>query len=179
MSNLNDETITTNNHATNTEGVEHTITNMEKYENYKTQFERLTLAMNNHFYLEAIFIEYAIIEDRTTSILRYEGNEIHDNGHVSLDKKLKKIARLARQNTANTPWIARYFSDDNSHQLINKIKCWKDKNRNPLTHKLMTIITTTKGLQDIAEEGECLCKELSNQATNYKRMVERHKSSSL
>ena len=37
------------------------ITNMEKYGNYKEQMGRLKKAMDNHFLLEALFIEYAII----------------------------------------------------------------------------------------------------------------------
>jgi hypothetical protein len=41
--------------------------NMQKYENYKEQMNRLKKAMANAFYLEALFIEYAIMEDRTES----------------------------------------------------------------------------------------------------------------
>ena len=40
-----------------------TITNTQKYENYKEQFKRLKRALNEGFNLEAIFIEYAILED--------------------------------------------------------------------------------------------------------------------
>ena len=38
--------------------------NQQKYENYKEQAIRLKKAINAKFYLEAVFIEYAIIEDR-------------------------------------------------------------------------------------------------------------------
>lgn len=41
--------------------------NMQKYLNYKEQMGRLKKAIANSFYLEAIFIEYAIIEDRLES----------------------------------------------------------------------------------------------------------------
>ena len=51
----------------------HHITGQEKYYNYKEQFERLNKALKNEFYLEAIFIEYAILEDRTESVLRHAG----------------------------------------------------------------------------------------------------------
>ena len=44
--------------------------NMQKYENQKEQFKRLNRAMDQCFYLEAMFIAYAILEDRTESILR-------------------------------------------------------------------------------------------------------------
>ena len=45
--------------------------NLQKYENYKEQFKRLNRALTNGFNLEALFIEYAIMEDRTESILRH------------------------------------------------------------------------------------------------------------
>ena len=54
--------------------------NIQKYENYKEQFKRLDRALKLGFYLEAIFIEYAIMEDRTSSILRYEDNSVKPKG---------------------------------------------------------------------------------------------------
>ena len=49
------------------------IDNMQKYENYRVQIGRLKKALKEHFYLEAIFIEYAIMEDRLEAILRHAG----------------------------------------------------------------------------------------------------------
>lgn len=152
------------------------ITNMEKYENYKNQFQRLNRAMKNHFYLEAIAIEYAIIEDRTTSILAYEGNNRRRCDNMSLHNKLNKIKNCANYSTPLRPWIGRYFSDDNSNKLIDRITDWKDYQRNRPTHRLMKILVTTEELHNYAENGKALCKELSNRANNYKRMVERKNS---
>ena len=45
------------------------LTNMEKYANYREQMERLNRAMKERFFLEAMFIEYAVMEDRCESIL--------------------------------------------------------------------------------------------------------------
>ena len=50
---------------------EPTIDNQQKYENYREPFQRLNKALANGFNLEAMFIEYAIMEDRTESILRH------------------------------------------------------------------------------------------------------------
>lgn len=50
--------------------------NMQKYANYKEQMGRLSKALTQGFFLEAIFIEYAILEDRLESILRHSGNGI-------------------------------------------------------------------------------------------------------
>ena len=70
--------------------------NIQKQLNYREQFKRLDKALNNNFYLEALFIEYAIMEDRTESILRYEGNEIKvkEGSFISINRKLDKIKRL-------------------------------------------------------------------------------------
>ena len=47
--------------------------NNQKYNNYREQFKRLDRSLKNEFYLEALFIEYAIIEDRTESVLKHAG----------------------------------------------------------------------------------------------------------
>ena len=69
---------------------EEIINNMDKYNNYKTQMGRLKRAISSQFYLEALFIEYAIIEDRAEAILLYENNSIKEKeGHpVSINRKL-------------------------------------------------------------------------------------------
>lgn len=172
MSELNDKTIPTTQPATNAPGNEPIITNMEMYQNYKTQFERLKLAMENHFYLEAIFIEYAIMEDRTRAILGYEGNEIikkSEREHIGIAKKVRKIINISQPGSV----IGTYFSDD----LMNQLLVWINQ-RNGYIHALMRKITTTEGLRDFAERGGKLCRELSNRATAYRRMVEKHRSES-
>ena len=140
--------------------------NMQKYENYKEQMNRLKKAMANAFYLEALFIEYAIMEDRAEAILRYEGNEINaKNGFVSIDKKLNKIIKIAEQKRSLPN---KYFSDD----LIGRIAAWKEE-RNRLIHALMKQSLTTEELRGLAETGQTLIRELCNRANNYKRAVAR------
>ena len=141
--------------------------NMQKYDNYREQFNRLKKALKNEFYLEALFIEYAIIEDRAESILRYEGNEIHSKDFVSLDRKLKKITKIAEQKKSLPN---RYFSDD----LIATVTNWKEE-RNKLIHALMKQKLTTQELSDFAHSGYKLTRELTDRARNYKRAVERRK----
>ncbi len=141
--------------------------NMQKHFNYKEQFKRLKKAIDNKFYLEAIFIEYAIIEDRAESILRYENNEIKSDSFVSIDRKLKRISKLS-ENKKSLPH--RYFSDG----IINEILKWKE-NRNKMIHALMKQHLTTQVLEEIAMTGEILTKEICKRSTNYKRAVERQK----
>ena len=139
--------------------------NIQKYENYKEQFKRLNKAIDNKFYLEALFISYAIIEDRSEAILSYEGNEINSKNFVSINKKLIKIKKLAEQKKTLPQ---KYFSDS----LIDDILAWKEV-RNGLIHSLMKQSLTTEELEKAAEDGRRLARELSNRATNYKRAVGR------
>ncbi len=141
--------------------------NMLKYENYREQNKRLNKALQNEFYLEAVFIEYAIMEDRTESILRYEGNEIQSNRFVSIDKKIKEIKKLLVDEEC---LAGRYFTDEFMDQLLS----WKNQ-RNGLIHALIKRNTTTQELIDLAEEGRILTKDLCRLSTNYKRAVERKK----
>lgn len=63
------------------------------------------------------------------------------------------------------PWICRYFSDDNSNHLIERIRVWK-RNRDAFTHsKLFRQITTTEELKGIAEDGANLCKNYAIKQT--------------
>ena len=144
------------------------ISNEEKQNNYKIQFQRLKKAMGNNFYLEAVFIEYAIMEDRSESILAYEGNEIvpkNEREFVSFKRKKNRIEKLAE---CKGSIIGRYFSDG----FLQQVQEWVD-GRNSIIHALLKKNTTTEELREFAEEGENLCKELRNRANNYKRMVQR------
>lgn len=145
-----------------------TISNKQKQLNYQEQFKRLDRALKQGFYLEAMFIEYAIIEDRCDSVLRYEGNQINSKNFVSIDKKLGKISKIAEQKKTLPN---RYFSDS----LIDDIVAWKGE-RNSLIHALLKKELTTEGLEKVAVEGYELARKLCNKANNYKRAIERKKT---
>lgn len=148
---------------------EHTIDGQQKYLNYKEQFGRLSRALANEFYLEAIFIEYAILEDRTQSLLEH-------GGHWSACKKKcgKKPGIHAKlnfiQNLAANPShpLNKYFADD----LTDKLLAWKDK-RNPLIHALLKQKLGPDDLKNVATEGSELVKELRNRVTKHNRAVDR------
>jgi hypothetical protein len=67
--------------------------NTQKYETYKSIHESLSKALKYGFYYEAIFLEYAVVEDRLASVLKYAGIPYIDkNGQdVSISKKLNLI----------------------------------------------------------------------------------------
>lgn len=138
--------------------------NEQKHYNYKVQSQRLKKALEYGFLLEAVFIEYAMMEDRTEAILRYEGNDIKGD-HVSINKKINTIKKIAeeKKSLAN-----KYFKEEFLDQLVE----WKNK-RNTIMHAMMKQSMTTEGLLELALEGQQLVKDLNRISTNYKRAVER------
>ena len=140
--------------------------NIQKYNNYKEQMTRLKKALSNGFYLEAIFIEYAIMEDRLESALRHGNNwNPKPDRIVSLDRKCRNVAQMA----ANKKNLAhRYFSAE----LTDSVLMWKE-NRNTLIHALLKQSLHTEDLQAVAEEGQGIVKQLCSKTTSFKRAVER------
>ena len=67
------------------------ISNMQKYFNYQEQMVRLKKAMAAQFYLEAIFIEYAVMEYRLESILRHSG-VFNPERHSTIQAKLRRVS---------------------------------------------------------------------------------------
>ncbi len=115
--------------------------NMQKYENYKEQMNRLKKAMANAFYLEALFIEYAIMEDRTESLLLHAGKWEAYLNHIrgrepKISTKISYFKKLAEQKKSIPN---KYFSDD----LLDRILQWKEE-RNRLIHALMKQNLTTQ-----------------------------------
>ena len=140
--------------------------NMQKYANYKTQMGRLKKALSYQFYLEAIFIEYAILEDRLESVLRHSGNWNPKPGTFpALDYKRKKIAKLAEE---RKNLIRKYFPVE----ITDRIETWKNE-RNRVIHALMKQSLHTEDLSKIAREGETLTKLVCNKSTQYNRALER------
>ena len=146
--------------------------NMQKYENYKEQFKRLNRAMDQCFYLEAMFIAYAILEDRTESILRHaekwDAYIKSRKGHnATIDSKIRYIQKQAEQRKT---LMNKYFSDD----LLDLVLIWKEE-RNRMIHALMKQLLTTEELFELAEQGKMLARQLTNRSGNFSRAVERKK----
>lgn len=130
------------------------LTNMQKYANYKEQMERLNRAMKEHFFLEAMFIEYAVMEDRCESTLTHAG-VFRPDRHFTIVRKLRRIEALTQSNAT----AKRYFSQD----LIDRLLAWKDK-RNAFIHALMKQTFTGEELEGIVHEGLTLTKTLCSRA---------------
>ena len=144
--------------------------NMLKYENYKEQFKRLNRALLNGFNLEAMFIEYAIMEDRTESILHHA--EMWENylksrkgKDVTIDSKIKYIIKLS-ENKKDV--LHKYFSDD----LLKQILDWKNE-RNRLIHALLKQELAHNEVLGLAEKGNILTKSLKSRSSNYNRRIDK------
>jgi len=139
------------------------VSNYQKYENYKEQAVRLKKAINSKFYLEALFIEYAIIEDRFESALRHSGVIIGGGKYVGLNRKLSKMEAVAREKKS---LANKYFKPE----LFESVKLWKEE-RNRLMHALMKQSLTTEELQNLSEKGQLLVKKLCSVTTSYNRKI--------
>lgn len=139
------------------------LTNIQKYENYKAQMGRLNQAIKERFFLEAMFIEYAIMEDRCESILTHAGVFRADR-HITITRKVRRLEALCQSSE-----IARkYFSQE----LLESILVWKEK-RNQFIHTLMKQTFTGEELEAFILEGQTIIKTLSSKSTSYKRALER------
>ena len=141
--------------------------NHQKYENYRVQSRRLASALRSGFYLEAVFIEYAIIEDRLESALTHAG-AFNPKKQGTITSKLTKLEKLCE----NRRGLARrYFTAE----LLAAIRAWKDR-RNPLVHELMKQRATTADFEAVAREGEALVKTLKSKVGSFNRAVDRERA---
>lgn len=142
--------------------------NMQKYRNYQTQFSRLNKALREEFYLEAIFIAYAIIEDRTESILRHTGKwEAYEKSRrgraVTLDSKIRYIQKMAEEKKS----LANRCLADGTLQRIWE---WKEE-RNRMIHALMKQALSDGELAELAATGKELACNLRTKVNNLNRAI--------
>lgn len=147
--------------------------NQLKYENYREQFKRLNSALNNGFNLEAMFIEYAIMEDRTESILhhseKWEEYLTYRRGRgPTIDSKIRYIKKMAEEKKS---LLHKYFPDD----LLDQILTWKE-DRNRLIHALLKQQLEHNEISTLAMRGKQLADELRKRAGNYNRAIDRRKA---
>ena len=130
------------------------MNNYEKNLKYRSLNGMLAKALRYEFYYEAIFIEYAIIEDRTSSLLRHANITIYD---PTLNNKIKAIK-------FNRKFKDSYIKKHLSLELLDSIKDWKNK-RNALIHDLINLSYSNDDIKKIALEGYQIIKTLSNKST--------------
>ena len=151
---------------------DYTISNEQKQANYTEQFRRLKLALKNGFNLEAMFIEYAILEDRTESILLHADLwdayiKSRKGREPNIDSKIKYIQKRAENK--KDP-LHKYFADD----LLDRVLAWKEE-RNRMIHALLKQQLTEEDVTRIASEGNDLVRALRSRASAYNKALERRK----
>ena len=144
--------------------------NNEKYEAYKAMKMNLNKAMKSGFYYQAIFIEYAIIEDRCLSVLKHAGVKYLDSkGHeISLKEKLRKMK-------GNPAFLTDYVRKRITSELIDEIETWKT-DRNQLVHALAKIPYNNDSIREVAERGQTLINTLDNKVRSANRFFDKNNS---
>ena len=143
--------------------MEVTQDNLRKYANYREQMTRLKKAMQAEFYLEAIFIEYAIMEDRLESALRHAGR-LKPGKYHPIGRKCAMLLQATKEKDI----AARYFPET----LLQSVLAWKEE-RNRLIHALMKQELHTADLRAFAEAGQQIVKTLNSKTTSYNRALQR------
>ena len=130
--------------------------NMEKYEAYRSMKENLSKAIKSEFYYQAIFIEYAILEDRCTSALKHAGVEyINNKGfEIKLSTKINKLK-------GNPAFLIPFVRQRITIELLDEIEEWK-RQRDRLIHALAKIPYNHEEIKYIALRGQELVRIFSN-----------------
>ncbi len=130
----------------------------EKQNQYAIQMNKLKKATYNEFYYEAIFIEYAIFEDRLESLLKHAKIAITDKEGrpFKISVKLNKVKSRKEFQDA-------YIKKHITIEMLDKIKAWKEQ-RDKLIHSLMKNTLNEEDLKNIALQGECLVKKFCNKS---------------
>lgn len=132
--------------------------NMEKYEIYKSMYDNLNKAMKNGFYYESIFIEYAILEDRLSAVLRYANIKCTDK-----DGKTIPIAKKISMIKGRPEFADKYFKERLPEELMDSVGSWVVL-RNKLIHNLANVPYDSDKVKSVAETGNELVKVVSNKS---------------
>jgi hypothetical protein len=130
----------------------------------------LKKAIQAGFYYEAIFIEYAIIEDRCVSALRHAGVKYLDSkGHeIKLSEKVRKL----RSNPAfTTTYVRRRIT----LELLDEIVDWK-RDRDLLIHAMAKIPYDHDSVKNVAERGQVLVRNFGNKVKSVNQYYDKQKS---
>ena len=134
------------------------MNNIEKKEKYSNLMSRLKRATDNEYYYEAIFIEYAILEDRTESLLKHAGKKFQENNGNPF-KISKKLNKLKSEKGFQTSYIRKHLTEE----LIEKIYEWKIQ-RDKLMHNIINLQYKNDEIKMVALNGECLVKKFNSKS---------------
>ncbi len=137
------------------------MNNQEKHDVYAKLSVDLRKALYSGFYLQAVFIEYAMFEDRLNSLLKHAGlSYTRSNGKdININQKISKV-----KNNYVDPFSVKRLTPE----LMDQIEKWKD-NRNDLVHHLVNISFDDEEIKKIALEGNELLKVFKSRVSSVNR----------
>lgn len=141
------------------------MNNTEKQERYALLKSKLRIAIEKEFWFEACMIEYAIMEDRTSSILYHA--KVCKNSYDPKKTLTNKLCSIELQIGKKHPIISKKVDI----KTIVAIKEWKDK-RNDLVHKSCLVYDEEKA-RDIAILGYNIVKNISNESAKVTRLADK------
>ena len=140
-----------------------------KREWYETLISDMQTALEYEFYLEAIFIEYILIDDRLKSICKHTSISIGD--HEMMGSILRKIKDYIEERPGGI-----LVGCLNNAVLMENIGKWKDE-RNTWMHNAgndKLSYEDYKGeVKELALDGQKLAKELCNAVQRLRKQAEK------
>lgn len=134
--------------------------NETKYWSYTVAFDRMKLAQEEKFYLEAVTIAESIICDRLLSFLVEKGAFENEKEETIIKKSFGRLIKL---------WKSRAVDDTD---LVNAVDLWREK-RNEIVHGIVKSLPSTEHpdiedflayARETAKEGE----ELAGKVRSWK-----------
>ena len=143
------------------------MTNKQKNEKYADLITKMKTAIDNEFYYEAILIEYAILEDRTESLLRHA--KLNTKDEYNKEYKLHQKIQILRK---NAKYYDTYIKKHLTDELLVSINNWKS-NRNTIIHNLVNISYSNNEIKKIALDGYKIIKNLNNKSTLINKYLDK------
>lgn len=142
--------------------------NADKYLRYREAWTRITAAMNDRYYFEAVTLEESIICDRLISYLAGKGVTCVDSSYQSFDNLIKAW----EQDTGGIP-----ISEGNISNLQERVCEWKQL-RNKVVHGMVKSCPDTEldDIQSFIEEARHAAEEgakLARAVDNWQRRVKK------
>lgn len=147
--------------------------NMEKYEAYRAMMANLNKALKSGFYYEAIFIEYAIVEDRCLSLLQSAEVKVVDSRGqiIKLSTKINKLR-------THKAFVGSFMRKKLPSDFLDEVENWK-RDRDSLIHSLADIPYDPESVKSIAEHGREIVRQLDNKVKSIQRYLKKQKEESL
>ncbi len=133
---------------------------------YHEVLDRIQHAINESFFCEACWLQYAIIEDRVNSVIRHAHPKKGAEAVKSMRGLDTKIEHITKRIHGQDEGCRTTVNKD----LIKRLTKWKNK-RNALMHDLVDVSDFGKVQQKmkvLADDGVVLVNELCSRVAKYK-----------